>query len=508
MPNKVILIVDDEAHNIDVLFDDLSQAGFKILVAENGETALKRISHIKPDIILMDVKMPGINGFETCERLKSQKDTKNIPIIFMTAVADTTEKLKGFELGAIDYIIKPFQATEVVARVETHLTISHLEKKLKAQNTQLQGEIIERERIEEALRTSEMKNRLLLQHVPDLIITVEREGQVTYINHPVEGFVSDTLIGKKFINLLSDKYQVRYSKALSCVFEEKQADSFEYKNAQDQYFLAHVIPVERDDNIVSAMMISTDITDRRKNAELKQAVRLKDEFLANMSHELRTPLSAVLMMSEILREDAYGKLNQKQLKTVDNIETSARHLLSLINDILDLSKITAGQMEIQLQTINVTAVCQASLQFIREIANKKNIKILFVDDDTINTMMLDECRFKQILVNLLNNSVKFTPKNGKVILEIESDQPHKIVHFNVVDTGIGIPEDQMKHLFEPFVQIDGSLSRPHEGTGLGLSLVEKLTKLHNGTIQVKSTPGKGSQFTVSIPLNIGKEHAL
>ncbi len=507
MNNKVILIVDDEPHNIDVLFDDLTQAGFKILVAENGETALKRISHINPDIILLDVKMPGIDGFETCSRLKAQEKIKDVPIIFMTAVADTAEKLKGFELGAIDYILKPFQATEVVARVEKHLMISQLQKRLEAQNTQLQQEIIKREQIEKSLRESEMKNSLLLQHSPDLIMNVERDGRITYINHSI-AFISETVIDKKFIAFLPSEYHEQYSQALHKVFEEKQADSFEYKNSDDQYFFARVVPIEWDNEIVSAMVISTNITERRKNAELEQAVRLKDEFLANMSHELRTPLSAVLMMSEILMENAYGKLNEKQLKTVEHIDTSARHLLSLINDILDLSKITAGQLELQLGPVNVTAVCNASLVFIKEIAAKKKIKVLFVADNNIDTLVLDERRFKQILVNLLNNAIKFTPEGGRVILEVEGEKCRNLVHFNILDTGIGIPENQIERLFQPFVQIDGSLSRSHEGTGLGLSLVHKLTEMHGGNVNVKSTVCKGSQFIVSIPWLIGETPVL
>jgi PAS domain S-box-containing protein len=500
-----ILIVDDEPLNVEVLLDDLYKAGFKVLVAEDGETALKRVSYIKPDIILLDLKLPGIDGFETCRRLKEHETAKNVPIIFMSAVTDTVEKIKGLEVGAIDYITKPFQPAEVVARVEKHLTISQLQKRLEEQNAQLQQEIAERQRIEEALRESELKNRLLLQHSPDFIMNVERDGRVTYINHPWTGFVSEEVIGKNLIALLSPEDHEIYSQALRRVFEEKQPDSFEHDNPCSQSFCIRVVPIELEGQIVSAMVISTDITDRKKNAELEHAVRLKDEFLANMSHELRTPLSAILMMSEILMDCIHGTLNEKQLRSVKHIDTSARHLLSLINDILDLSKIAAGQMEWHPSPVNVTEICQASLQFVKQMAMKKQIKLLFASDGKLSTLLVDERSMKQILVNLLSNAVKFTPEWGRVVMELEGDENRKIACFSVSDTGIGIPESQIERMFQPFVQIDGSLSRSHEGTGLGLSLVSKLAEAHGGSVTVESTVGKGSKFIVSLPWLDGSE---
>ena len=498
LKHKIILIVDDEPHNVDILLDQLFKAGFKVLLAEDGETALKRVTYIKPDIIFLDVNMPGINGFETYRRLKAHENAKNVPIIFMTAVTDTVEKVKGLKLGAVDYITKPFQLAEVIARVETHLTMSHLQKQLEEQNAQLQQEIVERKRVEEALRESEIKNRLLLQHSPDIIMNVERDARITYINH-----TSETLNGKNLGAFFSHQHHERYYQALHRVFEEKKPDSFEH----DAY-LTRVVPVECEGQIVSAMVISTDISERKKNVELESAARLKDEFLANMSHELRTPLTAILMMSEILLEGVYGTLTEKQLQATKHIDTSGRHLLSLINDILDLSKIVAGKMKWHFTPVNVTEICQLSLQLVEQMAVKKQIKLRFVSDDEIGRLLVDERGLKQILVNLLNNAIKFTPKGGLVVLDIKGDKTHQIVHFNVSDTGIGIPKEQIERLFQPFVQIDGSLSRAHEGTGLGLSLVEKLAKAHGGNVKVESTVGKGSHFTVSLPWVVPSKQSI
>jgi signal transduction histidine kinase len=235
------------------------------------------------------------------------------------------------------------------------------------------------------------------------------------------------------------------------------------------------------------------------NAELERAARLKDEFLANMSHELRTPLNTILGMAEILQENVYGELNEEQQQTVSYIEESGRHLLALITDILDLAKIEAGKAELLIAPVAIDDVCQASLLFIKQTSQKKQIKVSSAFDNHVNVIRADERRLKQILVNLLSNAVKFTPEGGRVGLEVAGDEAQGVVHFTVWDTGIGVAEAEMKRLFEPFVQIDSSLSRQHEGTGLGLSLVYRLTEMHGGSVAVESKVGEGSRFTVSLP---------
>ncbi|MEK8017693.1 MAG: PAS domain S-box protein [Candidatus Parabeggiatoa sp.] len=235
------------------------------------------------------------------------------------------------------------------------------------------------------------------------------------------------------------------------------------------------------------------------NAQLARAARLKDEFLANMSHELRTPLNAVLGMTEVLQEGIYGPINQQQTKSIDTIEESGRHLLSLINDILDLAKIEAGKVRLEMNPFSVQGVCQACLRFIKESAYKKRIKTSTVFDSSVTIIQADERYLKQILLNLLSNAIKFTPQGGKVNLEVRGHLKQGVVDFIVSDTGRGIAEKDMDSLFKPFVQLDGGLSRTHEGTGLGLSLVYRLTELHGGSVSVSSELGKGSHFTVSLP---------
>ena len=250
---------------------------------------------------------------------------------------------------------------------------------------------------------------------------------------------------------------------------------------------------------------------RRANAELARASRLKDEFLASMSHELRTPLNAILGLAEALQEEVYGPLNERQRKSLYTIEESGRHLLAMINDILDVSKIEAGRVELQIGPVSVEAVCQASLRLITQSAHEKRLQVSATLDEAVRTIQADQRRLKQILVNLLDNAVKFTPEGGAIGLEVVGDAGREVVHFTVWDTGIGIPPEEMGRLFQPFVQLDSRLSRQYSGTGLGLTLVHHLADLHGGGVAVESELGKGSRFTVSLPWRLtatGAEEAI
>jgi PAS domain S-box-containing protein len=238
---------------------------------------------------------------------------------------------------------------------------------------------------------------------------------------------------------------------------------------------------------------------REANAELARVAKMKDEFLANMSHELRTPLNTILGLSEALQEQVYGSLGERQVRALRNIEDSGRHLLMLINDILDVSKIEAGKLNLELQAVNVDAVCQASLGLVRQIAHKKQIEVRYTPDPTVGIIQADERRLKQILVNLLSNAVKFTLEGGRIGLEVTADQQNEVVCFTVWDSGVGIAEEDLKRLFQPFVQVDSRLARQHEGSGLGLALVYRMTELHGGSVSAASTVGEGSRFTVSLP---------
>jgi PAS domain S-box-containing protein len=237
---------------------------------------------------------------------------------------------------------------------------------------------------------------------------------------------------------------------------------------------------------------------RRANRELERAMQMKDEFLASMSHELRTPLTGILGLSEALQMKTYGELNEKQAKALSNIESSGQHLLELINDILDVSKIEAGRLELAIEPCSLGVICLNSSQMVRGMLQRKKQQLeMRIEPNTID-LMADSRRIKQILVNLLSNAIKFSPEGKTVGLEVVADSQARKIHMTVWDQGIGIHADDMPRLFQPFVQLDSSLSRQHAGTGLGLVLVKRLVELHRGTIAVESSPGAGSRFTVTL----------
>jgi signal transduction histidine kinase/CheY-like chemotaxis protein len=242
------------------------------------------------------------------------------------------------------------------------------------------------------------------------------------------------------------------------------------------------------------------IQERTKELEQEKqslaASRSKTEFLATMSHELRTPLTGILGFSRLLLDQVFGSLNDEQLEYIDAINSCGEHLLELINDLLDLSKVEAGQEELVLETIPVQGICQTSISVVQERAFKQNLILILDIAPDITTYVADHQRCKQILVNLLSNAVKFTP-SGSVKLKVE--QFADTIQFSVIDTGIGISKENQKSLFQPFQQLDSGLNRQYEGTGLGLALSLKLAQLHGGNITVSSELGRGSCFTLHLP---------
>ncbi|HMQ32944.1 MAG TPA: PAS domain S-box protein [Chloroflexaceae bacterium] len=238
---------------------------------------------------------------------------------------------------------------------------------------------------------------------------------------------------------------------------------------------------------------------RVANLELARAARLKDEFLANVSHELRTPLNAILGRAEILAEGIHGPLSERQLRSVASIEESGRHLRDLINDLLDIAKIEADKLDLQHEPVSVADLCEASVRLVGEAAIKKGLKLRSDLDPQVAVITGDPRRLKQILVNLLANAVKFTPAGGGMGLQVRGDREAGTATFTVWDTGIGIAEADLPRLFRPFEQLDSKLSRQYEGTGLGLSLVARLTRLHGGNVAVVSAPDQGSRFSVTLP---------
>ena len=236
-----------------------------------------------------------------------------------------------------------------------------------------------------------------------------------------------------------------------------------------------------------------------KSQQLEIANRHKSEFLANMSHELRTPLNAIIGFSEVLQERMFGEMNEKQAEYIDDIHGSGKHLLSLINDILDLSKVEAGRMELDLATFDLPSAIDNALTLIRERAMRHGIELGRDVDPAVSGINADERKFKQILLNLLSNAVKFTPEGGRIT--VAARPVDRMVEVSVTDTGIGIAAKDQEAVFEEFRQIGTDYTKKAEGTGLGLALTRKFVELHGGKIRVTSVVGKGSTFTFTLPVN-------
>jgi PAS domain S-box-containing protein len=365
---------------------------------------------------------------------------------------------------------------------------------------------------EEQLRQKTNELERVFHVFPDQFFQLDQHSVIVDYRggHAVGGGpFSGACIGLRFHDILSPDIADRFRKAKQAARRTQKLQQFEFIFSENGIEHSFEVRVLSDDGR-EVIVVIRDITDRaladRAQFEAKQAAesasRSKSEFLASMSHELRTPLNAILNISESLGEGVYGALNDKQQHSLQTVSESGRHLLGLINDILDLSKIEAGKLELQACELPVRHLCEASLRLVKEAALQRSQELSFEIGEGINLIQADERKLKQVLVNLLSNASKFTPRGGKFGLQVVTGGGE--ITFTVWDTGIGISPEDLKKLFQPFVQLDSKLSREYAGTGLGLSLAQRLAVLHRGRIDVESTPGLGSRFTVTLPASRGQ----
>jgi len=387
----------------------------------------------------------------------------------------------------------------------------------------------ERKLAEQALQESQQLLQRIASATPSILYIYDLTKQSNvYINREIASILGYTpeeikAMGSELIkNLMHPDDFARLPEVYQRIntLNDGEISEFEYRmrhrngewrwlNGRDTVFSRNA-----DGKVCQTVGAATDITQRKLaeeqlqktneeleiiNTQLVRATRLKDEFLASMSHELRTPLNSILGFSEALLDEVYGELTPKQAKSLKSIEKSGRHLLELINDILDLAKIESGKVELQIAPTSIPHLCQSSLVLVQQLAEHKNIQLSLQVAEGLREIAVDERRMRQVLINLLSNAVKFTPEGGSVSLEVHEEESTSTINFSVIDTGIGIAEEDMDKLFQSFVQIDSSLSRRYAGTGLGLALVKKTVELHKGVVTVESELEQGSCFTVKIP---------
>jgi signal transduction histidine kinase len=436
-----ILIAEDSLIQAIQLKYLLEKHHYKAIVAENGQQALDLLEQYEPKIIISDICMPVMDGYELCRKVKAEKRNENIPVILLTSLANPEDVIEGLDCGADNFITKPYS--------EAYL-ISHIEQ------------IIENRKV----------------HLTDRVsfgIEIMFGGKQRLIN-------ADQL---QMLTLLMSTYEAAIAKNQELLIIQKQL-----QNMNNQ--LEELVAIRTKELLLA-----------KEKAE--ESDKLKTAFLANMSHEIRTPMNGILGFSQLLKEPDLSV--QEKSKYIDTIDNSTHQLLSIITDILNISKIEAGEETTYSLFFNLRELLDEIKSFFLPLAKQKNLKLSLVNNLSpgIVNIKSDPFKLRQILDNLIGNAIKFTPK-GKVEIAVTSKKDKLI--FSIKDTGIGIDSSMHKVIFDRFRQVELTHSRKYGGTGLGLSLAKSYIEMLAGTIQLDSSLGKGSVFSFEVPLCIINEPIL
>jgi PAS domain S-box-containing protein len=502
-PKADILVIDDTPDNLNLLSTMLTQQGYKVRSVTKGATGLRGAQVAPPDLILLDVNMPQMNGYEVCQHLKANDRTRTIPVIFISALEDVLDKVKAFAVGGVDYITKPFQVEEVLARIESHLTICKLQKQLQAQNTQLQQEIRDRQQAEDKFA------KAFRSSPSPIAITTLAEGRFIEVNPSflkMSGYSLEEVIGHNSVELKLGIAKETYDQAIQQFLETgslyNQECEFRTKSGELKVVLLALEQIELD-GIVCTLNIVNDITERK---------RLENEFISLVSHELRTPLTSLMGALDLLIAGKLGNLTEPGQKILSIAITNTERLIRLINDILDLERMKSGRITMQMMSCNAADLLTQATEAMQAMADLAQVQLITNPLDV--ELWADSDRLLQTLTNLLSNAIKFSEPGSTIWLSAEkrteerelttetttSLSPQSAVLITVKDQGRGIPADKLQTIFERFQQVDASDSRKKGGTGLGLAICRNIVEQHEGKIWVESTLGKGSTFYVLLPI--------
>ncbi|MBD2093978.1 response regulator [Trichocoleus sp. FACHB-591] len=490
-----ILHVDDNESNRYIVSRILRNAGFIALEAETGYAGLQVVTEQSPDLVILDVKLPDLNGFEVCHQIKTNSKTAFIPVLHLSAsFIESRDKAQGLDSGADAYLAQPVEPIELLATIRSLLRIR---------------------RAEDAALALAKEWQITFDSISDGVGLLDREGNFLRCNRalaqllgrPVEdiiGYSQQTLI-EKFLGYTDITPFARVQVTQQREIQEVQFDS--------RWFLVTVDPVfNSEDSFTGAVYLLTDITERQRaeaeriqllnreqkaRTEAEAANRVKDEFLATLSHELRSPLNAMLGWTRLLNTRKFDEATTA--RAMETIERNARSQAQLVEDLLDVSRIIQGKLRLNVRPIELKAIIETALETAGPAAEAKEIRLQSVLDPGSGCVAGDSDRLQQIIWNLLSNAIKFTPKGGRVQIRLE--RVHSHVEIAVSDTGQGISSDFVPYVFDRFRQADSSITRSYSGLGLGLAIVRHLVELHGGTVEAYSSgPGEGSTFTVKLPL--------
>ncbi len=502
-----ILLVDDQPINIQALYQAFA-ADHQVLMATSGEKALAICRATPPDIMLLDIMMPGMDGYQVLRQLKAHASTAGIPVIFVTSRDSSEDEARGLELGAVDFIAKPINPSIVRARVRTHREFNRARALLGATLestadgiavTDLQGSLLGcNQRFVRMWNLpddfAERDHDLKMVKFLESQVVEDQSDLLTLLNTPTtpdDGVASS-------MTLRDGRVIERF---LTPLFANGKLDGrvFNFRDVTER------VHAERQ---LEELNVDLERKVQARTKELAEAVRAasvanhaKSEFVSNMSHEMRTPMNSILGMSYLALN---SQPNPKVREYLERISESGQHLLSLISDVLDFSKIEAGKLEIESASFLVRDVVNDVLRQMSEMATQKGLQLRSEIDPVLDRALHgDVLRVRQILLNYVSNAIKFS-REGEVVLRAQGNNPDAAgadVRFEVVDRGIGMTSEQTAKLFRPFHQADASTTRCYGGTGLGLAICRKLVDLMGGDVGVVSEPGVGSTFWLHLPLS-------
>lgn len=529
-PKVNILLVDDHRENLLSLQAVLEPLGENLVQATSGEEALRFLLERNFAAIILDVQMPGMDGFETASLIRSRRRSRQTPIIFLTAFSSSPQLLfQGYSLGAVDYLHKPLDPVILTSKVRVFVDLFKKTLALQQQSEALEHQAVQLAAVNFQLKQSEEQFRLLSTCSPVGIFVSNKAGRLVYVNPRYEEICGDCVPvqadkpssaskDRSWLNLVAESDYAKISQQWANYMQQETEFFEEFQlqlpNGALRWVQLRSRPMFSDEQLVGHVGTLEDISARKQAEALGQQMlreqiarqeaeatnRMKDEFLAVLSHELRTPLNAMLGWAKLLTTRTFD--TAMLTRGLQTIERNAIAQSQLIEDILDVSKIIRGALQLKQAKISPIAVIEAAIEAVRPQAEAKGVQLIPELQATDVLIWADSTRLQQIVWNLLTNAIKFTPRGNQVLIKFWIDAEHNTAQIVVRDTGIGIAPKFLPYVFDRFRQADSSTTRSYSGLGLGLAIVHHLVELHHGTILAESEgEGKGATFTVQLPLH-------